>query len=273
MDFFLSYHFFLATSVTINNPMNFPATPAWSLGLCPAQSSLYTCTSAHVCISLCFPAAPAFPPKESIHKEFVQSFFLNDFIHSSLSFHSPSSVPHPAHHPELTYTMLTCGQLASPAFVQMSSKYLCTFSCSTSISLGKSSPQVCRCSTGPSSSSSHETLCSLPKHPHMTTWLPQLVDHTPFGMCFPTLWRFPPLVPDLSFLFHFCVKGVSPFAVQLLKSPWGNACFIGVLLPCEPGLSGALSVSLTFSVSWFKFCVLWQLVPLCLNPLSHVLPK
>lgn len=121
-----------ATSVTINNPMNFPATPAWSLGLCPAQSSLYTCTSAHVCISLCFPAAPAFPPKDSIHKEFVRSLFLSDFIPSSLAFHSPSSVPHPAHHPELTYRMLTCGQLASPAFVQISNKYLCTFSCNAS---------------------------------------------------------------------------------------------------------------------------------------------
>lgn len=94
----------------------------------PLQPEAWACLShsplprpaapARVSISLYFRAAPAFPPKDSIHKEFVRSFFLSYLIHSRMSFSRTSCltqpVPRPSHHPGPAFKTLTHEPPVSP---------------------------------------------------------------------------------------------------------------------------------------------------------------
>lgn len=243
-----------ATSVTINDPMNFPATPAWTLG--PVSSTVLSLLL-HIrpCLYLIvFSCSSSFPSQrqysQRIHPDLFSQWLhpLQPVLLQPLLRASPSTSPR---------VNLQDADLWTVGLPLPLSKFPINISAlllSTRHIPGKVFPTGLQMQHRALFQLLPWNLCSLPKHHHMAMWLPQLVDHTPVALCFPTLC-FPPVVPDLSFLLHFCMKVVSPFAV--LNTP-GEMC-VWLVCCCHVDLAClVLSVSVWHSL-FLGLSFVWQL--------------
>lgn len=154
----------------------------------------------------------------------------------------------------------------SSAFVQISNKYLCTFACNTSYSWESLPHRSADAAQGPLPAPPMKPLLPAKASPYGHVTATAGGSHSSCTVLPHPLLS--PSGPRPEFSASFLYESGESFCSA--KYSWGNVCLIGVLLPCGPGLSGALSVCLTFSVSWSKFFL--TTVPLCLDLISHMLP-